>query len=88
MLMPSFIIEPGDVFHGELRTTPLYRAPKIVASNGYSEAVDVWSAGVLLYKMLVGVYPFGPKARNQSDCTITNLSNDILNKHLDFTVGL
>ena len=76
MLIPSFIIEPGDVFHGELRTTPQYRAPEIVASNGYSEAVDVWSAGVLLYKMLVGVYPFGPEGRNQSGSTIPLTSKE------------
>ena len=76
MLIPSFIIEPGDVFHGELRTTPQYRAPEIVASNGYSEAVDVWSAGVLLYKMLVGVYPFGPEGHNQSGGTIPLTSEE------------
>eukprot|EP00253_Pinus_taeda_P033111 PITA_33111 len=84
--------EKGNVFYEPIGT-PQYRAPEIVASNGYCEAVDVWSAGVLLYKMLVGVYPFGPHGRQHSGGTLpltseetTKLWDDILNKHLDFTV--
>jgi serine/threonine-protein kinase CHEK2 len=37
-----------------LRGTPTYLAPEIVYSNGcglYTEAVDCWSLGVILFQM-------------------------------------
>ena len=33
-------------------------APEIVNKKEYSFAVDIWAAGILLYKMLTGVFPF------------------------------
>ncbi|XP_021769960.1 serine/threonine-protein kinase PEPKR2-like [Chenopodium quinoa] len=37
--------------------TPAYVAPEILAGE-YSEKVDIWSAGVLLHALLIGVLPF------------------------------
>lgn len=43
--------------------TPAYIAPEILQDMGYDgDAVDVWSAGVVLYAMLYGNFPF--KAAN------------------------
>jgi calcium-dependent protein kinase len=38
--------------------TLFYRAPEMFTGGGYDEKVDVWSAGVLLFKMVAGRTPF------------------------------
>lgn len=38
--------------------TPNYIAPEILNGSFYGPAVDIWSLGVLMYTMLVGIPPF------------------------------
>jgi serine/threonine-protein kinase ULK/ATG1 len=38
--------------------TPLYSSPQLLKKRGYSEKVDTWALGVMLYEMLVGLTPF------------------------------
>ena len=34
--------------------TLFYRAPEMFSGGGYNEKVDVWAAGVTLYKLVTG----------------------------------
>ena len=37
--------------------TPLYTAPEVYLGR-YSQAADMWGLGMILYRMVSGVYPF------------------------------
>ena len=47
----SKIVKSGDVIKDKTGT-PAYIAPEVIKDQGYSYAVDIWSAGVVLYAML------------------------------------
>lgn len=40
--------------------TPEYLAPELIDNDkqGYGKSVDVWSFGILMYEMLVGIPPY------------------------------
>ena len=42
--------------------TPLYMAPELVRQQRYSEKVDVWSLGCIVYQLLCGTTPFDGKS--------------------------
>ncbi|KAI3949495.1 hypothetical protein MKW92_024903 [Papaver armeniacum] len=52
-------IRPGEELHGT-SGTGYYMAPEIIVKRkpSYNQAVDVWSAGVVLYVLLSGTKPF------------------------------
>jgi serine/threonine protein kinase len=37
--------------------SPLYMAPEIYQQNGYTDSVDIWSLGIILYEMIFGIHP-------------------------------
>ncbi|KAM1180673.1 hypothetical protein ACFX13_020059 [Malus domestica] len=63
-----------------LAGSPAYVAPEVLLGK-YSEKVDVWSAGVLLHALLVGILPF------QGD-SLEAVFEAIKNVKLDFHSGI
>lgn len=58
-------IKPGDRMSDQCGT-PAYIAPEILEDKGYEGfAVDLWSAGVVLYAILYGTVPF--RANNMTE---------------------
>jgi len=47
--------------------TPEYAAPELILGEPVSTATDVYSAGVLLYRLLSGVHPTGADARTPAE---------------------
>jgi serine/threonine protein kinase len=73
----------GQKWDGMYVGTERYAAPEVVAktdpeSGGFSPAVDLWAAGVILYVLLTGAFPFqkqdvksleaAPRAREAIGC--------------------
>ena len=45
--------------------TPEYVSPEIVLEQGHDKSVDVWSFGILLYEMAIGLPPFYSKNKRE-----------------------
>lgn len=54
-----------------------YQAPEIIRGNWYNSKCDIYSLGVILYKMLFGKCPF------LFDCPIETV-HSLINLHLEF----
>lgn len=56
-------------YNGELMRTyvgsPLNMAPEILKGQNYTDKVDVYSAGTILYEMLYGVSPYEANCREE-----------------------
>lgn len=50
-------IQKGACMNTQTGTEP-FKAPEVVAGEGYSNKVDMWGAGCVLYTMLMGFQPF------------------------------
>ncbi len=50
--------------------TLYYRAPEMFAGGGYNEKIDIWAAGILIFKLITGKTPFESEYHSQ---TIENI---------------
>lgn len=55
------IIEKAGPSSYTLLGTPEYMSPQILSSQRYSDKCDIWSTGILLFKLLTGIHPFFPQ---------------------------
>jgi serine/threonine protein kinase len=51
-------LPPTSDMFGTMCGSPLYISPEMVLGKGYTTQSDLWSIGVMLYELLVGVSPF------------------------------
>lgn len=54
----NFVDDPRDECLKSLVGTPVYVAPEIINRHDYGTAVDVYAVGVMLHRMICGLYPF------------------------------
>lgn len=71
---------PGE---GKLKSrsgTPAYMAPEVIEQN-YDEKADIWSAGIMMYQLLTGRFPFWDNVR---ECSLQQVWKAILHDEIDF----
>jgi serine/threonine protein kinase len=56
--------------------SPLYMAPEIYKQESYTESVDVWSLGIILFEMVFGIHPFA-KYNDVESLSASIVKNDI-----------
>lgn len=76
----------------ELAGTGLYMSPEVVKGS-YGKESDLWSLGVVIYKILTGNFPFEGKNMSQIFCCIKRgvynpLPSNVSNSCKDFVKGL
>lgn len=59
--------------------SPIYTAPEILLKEKYTEKVDLWSTGIILFNMLTGFQPFSSE-------TDSDINEEVLNKEINFDV--
>ncbi|KAI7836721.1 hypothetical protein COHA_009419 [Chlorella ohadii] len=60
--------------------TPAYMAPEVIQQS-YDERCDMWSAGIMMYQLLTGKFPFWDNVR---DCTLQQVWKSILTDKINW----
>lgn len=67
--------------------TPITMAPEILKRRHYNQKCDIWSLGIIIYRMLFGDYPFFPSAGGNLDDLIELIHTKDLNFPSDIQVS-
>ena len=67
------VAEPRNRRNTSIGTTD-YMPPEMVARKPYSNSVDNWSLGILIYEMICGFPPFEEKTEAETNRRITSLT--------------
>ena len=65
-----------------------YLSPEMIFNLGHDKATDVWSAGVLLYEMVMAVTPFAAKRADNFTELFTNIALVKVYTHIHHTHNL
>jgi calcium-dependent protein kinase len=71
---------PGEPKLKSRSGTPAYMAPEVIEQN-YDEKADIWSAGIMMYQLLTGRFPFWDNVR---ECSLQQVWKAILHDEIDF----
>lgn len=63
--------------------TPTHRAPEVIAGNYHTEA-DIWSLGVMLFRLLAGELPFWDEYQESQLKTEQEVNIGVLRNEIDF----
>jgi len=74
----------GPVQIRKFNGSPAYSAPEILFRRSHNESIDVFSAGVCLYYMLAGRFPFCDEERS----TFEQLCRNVKSGCVEFPVGI
>ena len=64
--------------------TPITMAPEILKRKQYNQKCDIWSLGIIIYRMLFGEYPFFPGANG----SLEDLIDVIEKRTVQFPMGI
>lgn len=64
--------------------TPHYMAPEVIKGSGYSQTVDLWSMGVIIYEFIEGNLPFGENEEDPYRIYEKVLDHKLLFSELEF----
>ena len=66
--------------------TPVFMAPEIFRRD-YGPEADLWSAGVMLYQLLAGRFPWWPRVADCRACTVDEVMRAVLGGEVPFDYG-
>lgn len=64
------------------KATFYYLAPEVLSNQGHSMETDFWSLGVIVYRMLVGDFPYGKNILIEEEHALDKMSQEIETKPL------
>ena len=71
---------PKSGYMNSIFGSPIYIAPEIIQKWSYSEKVDLWSIGVILFNMITGCQPFNVEGDDD------DIDKEVLEKDVQFEV--